>query len=105
MTTYIPQQPTASDGPRRRYSLEELIQRRNSAGARWANLFSHGLIEEADEAAEIRARAEQAIGHCWPEVWQDKFNDWVTHDAGRLHSPDNPSQACSVCARVGSRVR
>jgi len=100
MTTHIPQQPTAVDAPKLRYSLEKLIQRRDGAGARWADLFSRGLIEQADEAAEDRARAEQAIGHCWPEVWHKNFSDWVTHDAGRLHSPEHPREGCSVCTRT-----
>ncbi|MGB8650073.1 MAG: hypothetical protein WCD35_05365 [Mycobacteriales bacterium] len=81
---------------RRSKRLAELLERRERLARIAVERDSHDLPDSGDYRYEL-AVVEQAIGHCWPDVWEQQFADWVTQDAQRMHSPERPNDDCVIC--------
>ena len=89
----------ASVGTVRKARLGTLLVRRRGLAVRWAEDQSHHL-PEADDVAHELAVIEQAIGHCYPSVYDREFAGWVAHDAALLHAPDSPIESCRLCTAL-----
>ena len=85
----------APGGTVRKTRLGTLLVRRKGLAVRWAEKQSHHLPEADDVAYEL-AVVEQAIGHCYPSVYDRLFPEWVAHDAALLHAPDSPIESCRL---------
>jgi hypothetical protein len=83
----------------RKTRLGTLLIRRKRLAVRWAEDQSHHL-PEADDVAHELAVVEQAIGHCYPAVYNGLFPGWVAHDAALLHAPDSPLESCRLCTAL-----
>src|SRR4051812_17570217 len=64
--------PPSELGERRRKRLSTLLVRRSRLAVRWAEEQSH-LLPGADDLAHELAVVEQAISHCYPSVYDQKF--------------------------------
>lgn len=88
-----------SGGTVRKTRLGSLLIRRKNLAVRWAEQQSHNLPEANDTAHEL-AVVEQAIGHCYPSVYDRQFAEWVAHDAALLHASDSPLESCRLCTML-----
>ncbi len=84
---------------RQQQRLAELLQRRERMARIVAEREAHDLDDAADYQHEL-AVVEQSIGHCWPQVWDAQFSEWVTRDAARMHSLKTPRRDCGICITI-----
>ncbi|WP_449385439.1 hypothetical protein [Cellulomonas soli] len=85
----------------RRRRLGQLLERRRTVGASWAERISHAL-PGVDQLTGELLLVEMAIAEQWPddvEVW---MREWVVADATRLHDPARPRDDCSICVALGA---
>ena len=111
MLSVAPRHSWGTHKARRGASLQTIttsIRRRHAPPARgwmsWRNVASSNAwlsfcSDVTDYAYEL-AVVEQAIGHCWPDVWDAQFSDWVSRDAARMHSLETPRSDCGICITI-----
>lgn len=76
--------------------LGALLVRRKRLAVRWAEEQSHHLAG-ADDLAHELAVVEQALSHCYPAVFDQRFAEWVAHDAALLHAAGAAVGTCRLC--------
>ena len=93
------EQPATPVSPGRGPTPERLasyLDRRERLAARWAEEMSHGL--PGGETLRELMLVEQALAHCWPDVYEANWREWSVSDSALLHSVDGrPDPACSIC--------
>lgn len=87
-----------SDRRHRRY-LTGLLQQRAAFAALTVQRESHFLADARDHRMWLEA-IEQAIEDGWPQLYVDLLPDWVRDDVALMHTPEQPNQACGICAAV-----
>ena len=81
---------------RRQCRLEQLLRRRERLACIAVERMSHDLPDSQDYVLE-QLQLEQALHHCWPDVYEQLFDTWVLEDVSRVHTPDRPHPGCGIC--------
>jgi hypothetical protein len=87
---------------RSRRRLERLLELRGKLAELSGERRSHALDDALDTFGQQMA-VEQAIQDEFPEVFDERFSDWMRRDAELEHEPGVLASTCGICRVIAGR--
>jgi hypothetical protein len=83
-------------GQRRTEFVHTLMRLRERLAIAAATYEAHSL-DGANGMLEQQGSIENAIRVLVPDVYRDRWMEWLEYDASLIHTPESPSRLCHLC--------
>lgn len=84
---------------RRRRKLSHLLEVRDRVARTTAEHRSHRL-EDTEEVFEVQMSVENQIRDEFPDVFDERFADWMQQDAAAEHPAGVLTPGCAMCESI-----